>query len=163
MGGDILVESREGEGSCFHFTLPLEITDQAVVCQAAPILPELAKLDVLLAEDNPVNAKVMESFLRREGHRVTVAGNGQAALTAASQQRFDVILMDMQMPVMDGLEATRLIRALPGDQAQVPILGVTANAFVEDKTLCLEAGMNGYLSKPVNRNDLFAAIARLVV
>jgi len=163
MGGDILVESQEGTGSCFHFTLPLEITDQAVAFQAAPILPDLAKLDVLLAEDNPVNAKVMESFLRREGHRVTVAINGQAALTAASEQRFDVILMDMQMPVMDGLEATRLIRALPGVQALVPILGVTANAFVEDKTLCLDAGMNGYLSKPVSRNDLFAAIARLVV
>jgi CheY-like chemotaxis protein len=122
----------------------------------------LAPLEILLAEDNPVNAKVLATILRRVGHRVMVVGNGMSAVEAARTHPFDIVLMDMQMPVMDGLVATRSIRALPDDRGAVPILGVTANAFVEDQRLCIEAGMDGYISKPVAAPDLLKAIALVI-
>ena len=158
MGGRIGVDSRLGHGSTFHVVLPLPAAEVPAVSEAEDV-PFLAPLDLLVAEDNPVNAMVLEALLRRAGHRVTVVANGRDAVAALVGQYFDVVLMDMRMPVMDGLTATRAIRALPGAPGRVPIIGVTANAFVEDQRQCLKAGMNGYVSKPVTLAKLTAAIA----
>lgn len=121
------------------------------------------QLNILLAEDNQVNQKLAVSLLEGEGHSVKVVGNGREALTLLENQRFDVVLMDVQMPVMDGLEATALIRkmeALTG--RHVPIIAMTAYAMKGDRERCLEAGMDGYVSKPVRRVELIRAIKHLI-
>jgi signal transduction histidine kinase/ActR/RegA family two-component response regulator len=158
MGGCITVESCPGQGSTFFVRLPLPVATLRASVEAASA--PLPSLDLLLAEDNPVNAKLLDAILKRAGHRVTMVANGQEAVEAATAQHFDVILMDMQMPIMDGLAATQAIRALPGPIGTTPILGVTANAFIEDQLRCLEAGMNGYVTKPVTPAGLFAAIGK---
>ena len=114
---------------------------------------------VLLAEDNPVNQEVVLEMLCGTGLRADLATNGAEAVALARQAPYDLILMDMQMPVLDGLEATRAIRGLPG-HAQTPILALTANAFGEDRSECLAAGMNDHLGKPVKPETLFAALLR---
>jgi len=114
---------------------------------------------VLLVEDNPVNQEVGQELLRRAGMVVEVAGNGQEAVDAARQHHFDLILTDVQMPVMDGLEATRQIRQLPG-YAQVPVIAMTANAFSDSRAACQAAGMNDFVSKPVVPDSLFQTLAR---
>src|SRR5262249_36137685 len=122
-------------------------------------------LRVLLAEDNPVNQKLAVSILEREGHHVTVADNGQAAIGCAAVEAFDVILMDVQMPILGGLEATRLIREREreaGGQDHVPIIALTARAMEGDRAACLAAGMDGYLAKPMRADQLFAEIDAVV-
>jgi CheY-like chemotaxis protein/HPt (histidine-containing phosphotransfer) domain-containing protein len=116
-------------------------------------------LEVLLVEDHAINQKLAVTLLERWGHRVTVAENGQLALDALQKQRFDVVLMDMMMPVMDGLEATRRIRASESGQ-RVPIIAMTANAMESDRERCLEAGMDDYLSKPIKAQELQAMLQR---
>jgi CheY-like chemotaxis protein len=123
-------------------------------------------LRILLAEDHEVNQKFATRVISKAGHRVEVANNGGEAVAAWERSDFDVILMDVQMPEMNGLEATRRIRELEGDQAlspHVPIIAMTANAMKEDREECLSAGMDGYVSKPVRRNTLFAEIERVLV
>ena len=117
---------------------------------------------VLLAEDNPVNVEVAREFLQALGCRVSVAGNGLEALAAISSSPYDLILMDCQMPIMDGLSATRRIRAVEAEtgQTRTPILAVTANAFAEDRTRCLEAGMDDYLSKPYSEKSLLDMLTK---
>jgi two-component system sensor histidine kinase/response regulator len=117
-------------------------------------------LSILLAEDNLVNQNVAATLLRRRGHSVCIAGNGAGAVAAASAGRFDVILMDVQMPEMGGFEATAAIRAQEGGR-KVPIIGLTAHAMPGDRERCLAAGMDGYVAKPLQANQLFAAIAEL--
>ena len=117
---------------------------------------------VLLAEDNVVNQRVGQLMLERLGHHVDTVDNGQRALLAVQSRRYDVVLMDLQMPEMDGLEATRRIRALPVEIDQPRIIAMTANAFVEDWEACTAAGMDDYLSKPVRAADLQVALARAV-
>jgi PAS domain S-box-containing protein len=164
MGGDIGVDSTPGRGSCFRFRIRLDA--QAGVAStrvpatrivAAGHAPDARVLRVLLAEDNTVNQKLAQAMLNKLGHTVTVAGNGVQALELVGQGGFDLVLMDMQMPEMDGLEATRRIRAA----GQVlPIVAMTANAMDNDRDRCIEAGMNDFLAKPVRTRELAAVIAR---
>jgi CheY-like chemotaxis protein len=120
-------------------------------------------LRVLLAEDNPVNVKFALKLLERAGHQVQVAGNGRQAVERWQAQPFDVVLMDVQMPEMDGLEATRAIRELErARETRTPIIAMTANAMAGDREMCLEAGMDGYVAKPVRKDALFAELDRVV-
>jgi CheY-like chemotaxis protein len=118
-------------------------------------------LHILLAEDNRVNQRVAVSILEKAGHRVTVANNGREALDQWSEQAFDLILMDVQMPEIDGLEATALIRAREGKTAEhIPIIALTAHAMKGDQERCLAAGMNAYLSKPIHARQLIELVSR---
>jgi CheY-like chemotaxis protein/HPt (histidine-containing phosphotransfer) domain-containing protein len=115
-------------------------------------------LKILLAEDNPVNRDIATRMLRRLGHEIDLAADGFESVQKGKARLYDVILMDMQMPDMDGLQATRIIRKLPPPHGQVPIIAVTANAFPTDRQACLEAGMNDFVAKPVTRDKLAAAL-----
>jgi CheY-like chemotaxis protein len=134
----------------------------------APVAPAAAEsrpvpgtrpLRILLAEDNKVNQLLAVSLLTKAGHRVDVAGNGLEALAALKARPYEIVLMDMQMPEMDGLKATRAIRTLAGPAAEVPIIAMTANALKGDRERCLAAGMNDYVSKPIERDTLLQKIA----
>lgn len=115
------------------------------------------KLNILLAEDNPVNQRIAKTILEKEGFYVTVANNGKEAIELLNKGKFDLVLMDVQMPEMDGLEATRKIRQLG---IKIPIIALTANAFEEDRKRCLDAGMDAYLSKPIKMKELFDVISK---
>jgi CheY-like chemotaxis protein len=117
-------------------------------------------MKILVAEDNAVNQRVVQQLLAHLGYRVDLAGNGLEVLDALERQTYDLILMDVQMPQMDGLEATRRIRARHGANAALRIIAMTANALPGDRDLCLEAGMDGYLAKPIELDGLRASIAR---
>jgi CheY-like chemotaxis protein len=121
------------------------------------------KLRILLAEDNIVNQKIIRTLLERAGHMVEVAPNGRDALTAHQQREFDVVLMDIQMPEMDGFEAVAHIRENEnGSDRHTPVIALTAHAMAEDRDRCLAAGMDDYVSKPIQRQQLFEAIQRQV-
>src|SRR4029079_15391766 len=116
-------------------------------------------LRLLLAEDNPVNQKLALRLLEKRGHSVVVASNGEEALKAIEQHAFDLLLMDVQMPVMDGFEATAAIRARErGSGSHLPIIAMTAYAMKGDRERCLEAGMDGYVSKPIQPRELWQTI-----
>ena len=159
-GGSIQVNSKEGIGSTFGFTLPYRKTEQ----QGSPSLPEaenyqLGNVRVLLVEDNPSNRMVACSFLGKMGVQVTVAENGLEALETVQAQRVDIILMDLQMPRMDGYEATQAIRQLGGKYKKLPIIALTADVVSDVKERAAEAGMNDYLSKPFNPSVLYRKIS----
>jgi two-component system, sensor histidine kinase and response regulator len=119
-------------------------------------------LRVLLAEDNPVNVKFALKLLERAGHQVTVVGNGREAADLCKPSAFDLVLMDIQMPEMDGLQATREIRRREEAGARTPIIAMTANAMAGDRQMCLDAGMDGYVTKPVKKDALFAELGRVM-
>jgi PAS domain S-box-containing protein len=162
MGGRIGVRSRLGEGSRFWLELPLPQADNlaAPALPSVPLPPALAPaaqpllgLQVLLAEDNPINQEVALELLSGQGAQVVLAGDGQEALQRARQAHYDLVLMDVQMPRLDGLRATAAIRQLPGWQRR-PIIAMTASAFPEDRADCLAAGMDDVLVKPVDPEAL---------
>ncbi|MGA3402148.1 MAG: ATP-binding protein [Acetobacteraceae bacterium] len=172
MGGTIGVESVEGGGTTFRVRLTLPIAETPVAAQPPPADPTRAlearlaafgrPLRVLFAEDNPTNQFVALQMLKGLPVQVDVAGDGLEAVDAASRFTYDMIFMDMRMPEMDGLAATRLIRQRGGPLARVPIIALTANAFPEDVKACFDAGMNQFVTKPVSKDVLFAAILRAI-
>ena len=118
-------------------------------------------LNILLVEDNPINQKVASRVLEKAGHVVTIAGNGVEALTQVSDSKFDLVLMDIMMPEMDGISATVAIRVSEeGTDRHLPIVALTANAMHGDREKCLQAGMDGYVSKPIQLPVLFQEIAQ---
>ncbi|MCF6291755.1 MAG: response regulator [Robiginitomaculum sp.] len=137
-------------------------TNDNVPARTKKQIPPAAKtaMRVLLAEDDLLNAKLARTLLERTGCLVTHVEDGVAALDAAKQSEFDLVFMDIRMPKMDGLSATKAIRALGGKWAEIPIVALTANAFAEDKTSCHKAGMNGFLTKPISIDALAAASKR---
>ena len=171
MGGAITVESTPGVGSVFRFHVLVGAASPAAVepkaLAAPPVaasdpLPRIAapdRLRVLVAEDNRVNRIVARGMLERLGHEVAMVEDGRAAVVAVKTGQHDLVLMDVMMPEMDGLAATRAIRLLGLPTNAIPIIGLTANAFQSDEEACLEAGMDGFLAKPVTLDRLSAAIA----
>ena len=162
MGGDITVESEVGKGSVFRFSLPLlrcseEIGEQMEAHDAGS---SAMKGHVLLAEDNAVNTKMTVAMLKKTGLSVRHASNGLEAVEMWRNEPFDLILMDCEMPVMDGFEATRTIRSEERDGTSIPILALTAYAMKGDRERCLEAGMTEYISKPLRSRRLYSLLAR---
>jgi signal transduction histidine kinase/ActR/RegA family two-component response regulator len=170
MGGAISVESEPGKGCAFHVRLSFDVASEADGArepgQHVPRQPAMAAATppprILLAEDNPVNQKVAARMMEKRGYLVTVVANGREAIEAHERQRFDLILMDVQMPELDGLEATRRIREREQTTGEhVPILALTAHAMLSDRERCLAAGMDEYLSKPFQSEDLAQAVDSL--
>ena len=166
MHGTIDVESAAGSGTSVRVTLPLRAASE--YCALTKTVPEVSgeeagrALRILLAEDEAINQLAMRTLLERAGHVVALARNGQEVLDLLRAEDFDCILMDVQMPVMSGVEATRTIRAWSGPKRDIPIIALTAHAMSGDRESFLQAGMNDYLSKPVGMADLVAAIVKLV-
>ena len=168
MQGRISLESEPGAGTTFRVEVRLQAAeeDQRVETEAgtrsgapAPCAPGTGAR-ILVVEDNPVNQALMQALLKPTGHAVEIAGNGLEALEALTRADFDLVLMDSQMPEMDGVTATREIRAMEGPVSRVPIIALTANAMVGDRERYLEAGMTDYVPKPIEPDALFSAIAR---
>jgi len=158
MGGRVALQSELGRGSTFTFEFPLVAADLESMPVNAPLwaapqrpnLPETRPLRILLAEDSVVNQKVIGVLLHREGHEVSVVSDGQAAVAAVRDGGFEVVLMDVQMPVMDGFAATAAIREIEEKLGRhTPIVALTAHAMKGDAEKCLDAGMDAYLSKPI--------------
>lgn len=167
LGGRIEVDSRPGEGATFTLHLPLARAADAESPVELPPVPDAegdqepaAPPRVLVVDDHPVNREVARIMLEAFGCVVVEVGDGQEALDAVPAQAFDLVLMDVRMPRMDGLEATRRIRALPGPEALLPIVAMTADAMPEDVARCLGAGMNAHLAKPISQVTLFTAVTR---
>ncbi|MFM2088920.1 MAG: hypothetical protein RLZZ237_3789, partial [Pseudomonadota bacterium] len=174
MGGDVGVDSQPGAGSTFWFTAHLGISDQAAPAMldtmvqtaaamrasadAALVMSTLKHARILLVEDNPFNQQVALELLEEAGASVCLANNGVEALDLLRQAQFDCVLMDVQMPLMDGLEATRHIRADP-QLAKLRVLAMTATATSEDRVRCLEAGMDDFISKPIQPAMMYRTIA----
>jgi CheY-like chemotaxis protein len=176
MNGQIGVDSEVGKGSTFYFTAEFGLASEGAVTAAtamdssaipgqpvqgprgAPHPEAATPLHVLVVEDSPVNQKLAIGLLQKKGHQVVVANNGLEAVEQFRTHRFDLVLMDVQMPDMDGFQATEAIRNAEEGGAHTPIIAMTAHAMKGDRERCLDAGMDGYLSKPVRAVDLYSAI-----
>ncbi|GAA6157396.1 hypothetical protein NBRC116588_28690 [Pyruvatibacter sp. HU-CL02332] len=173
MGGTIHVESTVGEGSTFVVEIPCRFFAAYVPTEeaAAPTKPEISlddalntadgPLRVLVADDHPINQKLMRAFIERFGYQYEIVENGRQAVDAVAYGNFDVVLMDVQMPVMDGITATAEIRKLPSGRGKIPVLAITANAMAGQRESYLEQGFDGYVSKPLDTALLQAEILRV--
>jgi CheY-like chemotaxis protein len=161
MGGGLEVKSRKGEGSTFTLTVIADVMRPAEAQEAAPA-PVQRSLALLCAEDNPYARVVMNTILTELGHRVDFVETGEAAVDAAGARHYDAVLMDVTLSGLDGLEATRRIRVLPGDAGRLPVIGITATGDAQAQARAREAGMNAYLVKPVTPGQLVEALAQVV-
>ena len=164
MNGDIGVRSQEGCGSTFWFTVEAPVSDapESELHEQDARSSVSECLRILVADDHPVNRMIVEAYLTLAGHEVVLADDGAQAVQAVKDEAFDLVLMDIHMPVMDGLTATRIIRALPHPLCDIPIVALTANAMAGDRDRYLGEGMNGYVAKPVDRRLLLEAVLRSV-
>jgi PAS domain S-box-containing protein len=163
MGGRIAVQSVVDHGSTFTVTLPLEpaaAPAYSVASGADPGSPRSGVVRVLVAEDNVVNQKLIRAILIDAGYSVDIVGNGREAIASLLAIPYDLVLMDVQMPIMDGWQAAREIRTLPGAAGQIPIVALTAHVLAEDVARCAEAGMQDHIAKPIRRDELIKAIER---
>jgi signal transduction histidine kinase/DNA-binding response OmpR family regulator len=161
MKGTLKVESELGKGSTFYLSIPLSHSAPVPLRTSSPPTQytDIPALNILLVEDNPVNQTLTIQLLSQKGHTIMVAQNGQEALKCFTDNKFDLILMDVQMPIMDGLETTREIRKREAQTHQhIPIIALTAHAMSGDKDRCLQAGMDGYVSKPIQIDTLLQVI-----
>jgi signal transduction histidine kinase/ActR/RegA family two-component response regulator len=163
MGGVIQVDSKLGEGSTFHFTIAAPVALPPSPERVESLASPSKNLRVLVAEDNPAMQQILGALLEAGQHQATVVSNGRDAVALAASQTFDVILMDVMMPMMDGPTAAQRIRELGGRAGGIPIIALTANALVGDRDRYLAAGMTDYLSKPIDVAALFAALDRVTV
>jgi PAS domain S-box-containing protein len=167
MGGRLHAESQLGRGSTFHFTLCLGIAETGVYEEGAPCAGRqetpLGPLRILLAEDSLVNQKLVVEVLERRKHTVVVANNGREAIAVLESQPFDLVLMDVQMPEMDGFQATAAIRAQEKQTGvHIPVIAMTAHALKGDREQCLAGGMDDYISKPIHTKELIETLERVV-
>ncbi len=163
MGGDVWVESELGKGSKFSFSVRCGV-GVAPALAAPPLSPAVddvaAPLEILVAEDNAIMRTLISKLLVRRGHRPDIVCNGADAVAAVLNERYDLVLMDMQMPQMDGISAAAAIRASDSPHRNVPIVALTANALVGQREICLAAGMNGFLTKPIQPEALYDELKR---
>ena len=167
MGGDLTVASEPGGGSRFRLSVTVDkVTQRAGAAPAegaAESAPPLRALNVLCAEDNPYGRVVLNTILSELGHRPDFVGTGAAAIEAVAHGRYDVVLMDVTLPDLDGVEATRRIRALDGAARSVPIVGVSGRTNATDEAAGRAAGMDGYLTKPLSPSALTQVLGSLPV
>jgi hypothetical protein len=166
MGGDILAESEPGRGSLFTLTFLAE-AGRSVPAESAPAaspgrIARLRGARVLLTDDNAINRQVARLFLQPQGVQLTEAANGQEAVDLLDRQPFDLVLLDVHMPVMDGTQAIRRIRESSETWRDLPVIALTADAMAGDRERLMAIGMSGYVSKPIDQGELLAEIGRVL-
>ncbi|MGA7804685.1 ATP-binding protein [Bradyrhizobium sp.] len=160
MGGSIEIDSEIGRGSTFRFSVTCSAGLPRIGEEQVPLAPSFNSLKILVAEDSPIIASLIKGLLRRQGFEPVMVVNGREAVLAVQRAAYDLVLMDVQMPEMDGISATKAIRKLAGPERTVPIIALTANAMVGQRETYLAAGMNDYVTKPIQPSLLFTAIKR---